>query len=179
MKKRKDLRGGRKRLMSVKTVATLGMLVAVAFVLSYIEMALPISVGIPGVKLGLCHIVTLFSLYRLGPKSAWFTCFVRLALNTLLFGNAMVLLYSAAGAILSLVIMILLYQRPAFSPVGVSLAGGVGHNIGQILCAALMMETAGLVWYLPVLVLSGTVSGVIVGLLSGWLINRFEKLGGL
>lgn len=176
MKKRDDHRDGRKRLTSVKTVAVLGVLVAAAFVLSYIEMILPISVGIPGVKLGLCHIVTLFALYRLGPKAAWFICFVRLALNTLLFGNAMVLIYSAAGAVLSLGVMLLLYRRPLFSHVGVSLAGGVGHNIGQILCAALMMETAGLIWYLPVLLLSGTVSGAIVGILGGLLIGRFERM---
>lgn len=167
---------GRKRILSVRTVATLGMLVAVAFVLSYVEMVLHFSVGIPGIKLGLCHIVTLFAVYRLGPKAAWFTCFVRVALNTLLFGNAMVLLYSVAGAVLSLAIMLLLYKRPAFSSIGVSLAGGVGHNVGQILCAALMMQTPGLVWYLPVLLLSGCVSGVIVGLLGGLLIHRFEAL---
>ncbi len=172
----KDRRTGRKRLVSAKTVAILGMLVAVAFVLSYIEMVLHISVGVPGVKLGLCHIVTLFALYRLGPKAAWFTCFVRLALNTLLFGNAMVLIYSAAGAGISLVVMLLLHKQPLFSHIGVSLAGGVGHNIGQILCAAVMMETTGLIWYLPVLIISGTVSGVIVGLLGGLLIRRFEKL---
>lgn len=159
---------------AAKTAALMGVLVAVAFVLSYVEMVLHFSVGIPGVKLGLCHIVTLFALYRIGPKAAIFTCFVRIALNAWLFGNAMILAYSAAGAIFSLAVMLLLYRLPIFSPVGVSLAGGISHNVGQILCAAIMMETAGLVWYLPILLVSGCLSGVLVGLISGWLLRRFE-----
>ena len=159
---------------AAKTAALMGVLVAVAFVLSYVEMVLHFSVGIPGVKLGLCHIVTLFALYRIGPKAAIFTCFVRISLNAWLFGNAMILAYSAAGAILSLAVMLLLYRLPLFSPVGVSLAGGISHNVGQILCAAIMMETAGLVWYLPILLVSGCLSGVLVGLISGWLLRRFE-----
>jgi len=167
---------GRKHLFSPRRVAVLGMLVAAAFVLSYIEMLLHFSVGIPGVKLGLCHIVTLFALYRLGPRAAWFTGFVRLALNTLLFGNAMILLYSAAGTVLSLVVMMLLYKSPVFSKIGVSLAGGVSHNVGQIICAALMMETPGLVWYLPVLLVSGCFCGVIIGFLGGFLVDRFERV---
>ena len=160
---------------AAKTAALMGVLVAVAFVLSYVEMVLHFSVGIPGVKLGLCHIVTLFALYRIGPKAAVFTCFVRIFLNAWLFGNAMVLAYSAAGAILSLAVMMILYRLPLFSPVGVSLAGGISHNIGQILCAAILMQTAGLVWYLPVLLVSGCLSGVTVGFISGWIMSRFEK----
>ena len=159
---------------AAKTAALMGVLVAVAFVLSYVEMVLHFSVGIPGVKLGLCHIVTLFALYRIDPKAAIFTCFVRIALNAWLFGNAMILAYSTAGAILSLAVMLLLYRLPIFSPVGVSLAGGISHNVGQILCAAILMETAGLVWYLPILLVSGCLSGVLVGLISGWLLRRFE-----
>ena len=82
---------------AAKTAALMGVLVAVAFVLSYVEMVLHFSVGIPGVKLGLCHIVTLFALYRIDPKAAVFTCFVRIILNAWLFGNTMILAYSAAG----------------------------------------------------------------------------------
>ncbi len=160
---------------AAKAAALMGVLVAVAFVLSYVEMVLHFSVGIPGVKLGLCHIVTLFALYRIGSKAAVFTCFVRILLNAWLFGNAMILAYSAAGAFLSLTVMLLLYRLPLFSPVGVSLAGGISHNIGQIICAAIMMETAGLVWYLPILLVSGCISGTIVGLISGWLLHSFES----
>ncbi len=159
---------------AAKTAALMGVLVAVAFVLSYVEMVLHFSVGIPGVKLGLCHIVTLFALYRIDPKAAVFTCFVRIILNAWLFGNTMILAYSAAGALLSLAVMLLLYRLPLFSPVGVSLAGGISHNVGQIICAALMMDTAGLVWYLPILLVSGCLSGVLVGLISGWILRRFE-----
>lgn len=167
----------RKRISVVKRVALLGMLVAVAFVLSYIEAILPFSVGIPGIKLGLCHVVTIFALYRMRTGEVWFMGFVRVTLAALLFGNAMVWVYSAAGTVLSLLVMLLLKRSPRFSAVGVSIAGGVAHNVGQILCAAMLMETAGLIWYLPILLAAGGISGAMVGVLGGLLVHRFPRLG--
>ena len=162
--------------MKVKKVATLGVLVGVALVLGYLESLVPFATGVPGVKLGLAHIVTLFALYRMDTWSVWITGIVRVALATLLFGNAMVLLYSVAGVVCSLCVMWLLRRCRWFSPVGVSIAGGAAHNIGQMICAACLMNTAGLIWYLPVLLLFGTVSGAVIGVLGSLLIARFKRV---
>ena len=158
----------------VKKIAWLGMLVAVAFVLSYIEAMIPFATGLPGVKLGLAQLVTLFALYCMGAGEVWFTGLVRVSLSALLFGNAMTFLYGGAGTICSLCIMLLLKKCKWFSPVGVSIAGGVAHNIGQIICASLLMETVGLVWYLPVLMVAGTVSGFVIGMVGNTIIQRFQ-----
>lgn len=159
---------------SVKKIAVWGVLVSVSLVLGYIESMIPFAVGVPGVKLGLCHIVTLFALYRMDVGSVWMTGVVRVGLAALLFGNVMVLAYSAAGMVCSLSVMLLLKKCRCFSPVGVSVAGGAAHNMGQIICAACLMNTAGLIWYLPVLLLFGTVSGTLIGALGSLLINRLK-----
>jgi len=145
-------------------------------VLSYIEVMIPFAVGLPGVKLGLSHLVTLFALYCMGVKEVWFTGLVRVTLAALLFGNAMTFLYGGAGTFCSLCVMLLLRKCRGFSPVGVSIAGGAAHNIGQILCASLLMETAGLTWYLPVLLVAGTVSGFVIGSVGNMIIHRFQRI---
>lgn len=155
-------------------VAVWGLLVGVSLVLGYLESLIPFGVGVPGVKLGLCHVVTLFALYRMSTTAVWITGAVRVTLASLLFGNAMVLLYSGAGMVCSLFFMLLLRKSKHFSTVGVSIAGGAAHNMGQMLCATALMQTAGLLWYLPVLLLAGTVSGTVTGLLGGVLISRYH-----
>ncbi len=167
-----DTRGG-----SAHRVAVWGLLVGVSLVLGYLESLIPFGIGVPGVKLGLCHIVTLFALYRMSTGAVWITGAVRVTLASLLFGNVMVLVYSGAGMVCSLCVMLLLRRCKCFSAVGVSVAGGAAHNVGQMLCAAALMQTAGLLWYLPVLLLAGTVSGTLTGLLGGVLISRY-KTGG-
>ena len=94
----------------------------------------------------------------------------------MLFGSLMSLWYSAAGAVLSLAVMVLLKKGGRFSPITVSTVGGVCHNIGQIIAACLLTRTAELLYYLPVLLLSGTVAGILIGLLSGIILKRLEKL---
>ena len=165
----------KKHHFSAKKIAVWGVLVSVSLVLGYIESMIPFAVGIPGVKLGICHIVTLFALYRMDVPTVWMTGAVRVGLATLLFGNVMVLAYSAAGMVCSLLVMLLLKRFRCFSPVGVSIAGGAAHNIGQICCAAILMNTSRLIWYLPVLLLAGTVSGLLTGILSSVIISR-EKI---
>ena len=162
------------RRSGARLVATLGVLVAVAFVLSYIEAILPFSLGIPGIKLGLSHIVTVFALYRMHKWEAVLITLVRVVLAAILFGSAMSAIYSLVGATLSLVVMMLLRRLPVFSEIGVSAAGGVAHNVGQIVCAAILMETAGLVWYLPVLLAVGCVSGVVIGSVASLVIKRIK-----
>lgn len=157
--------------MKASKVAQYGLLTALALVLSYLESLIP-PLWVPGVKLGLPNLAVVFALYRLGWKDACAISLVRVALVTLLFGNGAALAYSVAGAALSLSLMGLLKRTGKFSTVGVSVAGGVAHNAGQILVAMALLETARLAWYLPVLWVSGTIAGVLIGIVSGVLVER-------
>ena len=157
--------------MNASKVAQYGLLIALALALSWLESLLP-PLGVPGMKLGLPNLAIVFALYRLGVQDACVISLVRVVLAALLFGNGAALAYSAAGAVLSLAVMGLLKQIDRFSPVGVSVAGGVAHNAGQILVAMALLETARLAWYLPVLWISGTVAGVLIGIVSGELVKR-------
>ena len=148
---------------AARFAARMGVLVAAAFVLSWIEFLLPLPVGIPGVKLGLCHIVVLFCLYRLTPGEAAAVSLVRALLAFLLFGTAVSLIYSLAGAVLSLAVMLLLKRTGVFSPAAVSVSGAVTHNLTQLGCAALLMRTAGLAFYAPVLRTAALLTGAAVG----------------
>ena len=161
--------------MSASKVARYGLITALALALSWLESLLP-PLGVPGVKLGLPNLAVVFALYRLGWKDACVISLVRVALVALLFGNGAALAYSAAGAVLSLAVMGLLWKTGKFSSVGVSVAGGVAHNAGQILVAMALLETTRLAWYLPVLWVSGTVAGVAVGVVAGELVKRVPNV---
>ena len=161
--------------MKASKVARYGLLIALALALSWLESLLP-PLGVPGVKLGLPNLVIVFALYRLGPRDAWCLSAVRVLLASALFGSGVSLAYSAAGAVLSLAVMGPLKKTEKFSPVGVSVAGGVAHNAGQILVAMALLETARLAWYLPVLWISGTVAGVLIGIVSGELVKRVPDI---
>ena len=132
----------------------------------------PLFTAIPGIKLGLPNIAIIFVLYRLDVKSAAAVSFVRIAAVSLLFGNPMTFAYSIAGGVLSLAAMALLKKTDLFSTVGVSVAGGVLHNVGQILMAMLLLGTAELGYYLIVLAITGTLSGVFVGLCGSFAVKR-------
>lgn len=157
-------------------LALLGMLVALAMVLSWLEAQIPVFVAVPGMKLGLTNLVVLTALYGMGAKEAVFLNFVRILLVGLTFGNMVSFLYSLAGGILSGIIMIGLKRTGRFSIVTVSVAGGVFHNVGQILVAMAILETASLVYYLPFLWLGGMVSGLLVGILGAQLVKRLQGL---
>ena len=161
--------------MKLKRVALLSVLVALAMVLSYLEALIPPIVAIPGVKLGLANSVTLFALYSLGVFDSCTVSLLRVLLSALLFGNAVGLAYSASGAVLSLVMMILTKRIGIFSSIGVSIVGGVSHNIGQVLCAMAIMETAGLITYLAPLLISGMIAGVAIGAICGLLVRKTER----
>ena len=158
--------------MKAKKIALYGMFLALALVFSYIEQLIPISLGIPGVKLGLANIITMMVLYYAGFGSAIMISAIRILLSGLLFGSGFAMVYSAAGAIFSILVMTLLKKTGKFGSVGVSVSGGVFHNIGQIIVAAIVLETKALFYYLPVLILSGLGSGIIIGILSGFMIRR-------
>lgn len=162
--------------MKASKVAQYGLITALGLVLSYLESLVP-SLGVPGVKLGLPNIAIVFALYRLGWRDACIISLVRVFLVFLLFGNGAGLAYSVVGAALSLALMGLLKKTGKFSSVGISVAGGVAHNGGQILVAMALLETSRLAWYLPVLWVSGTVAGVLVGIVSGVLVKRVPEVG--
>ena len=161
-------------MKKTKRLVLLAMLTAVAMILSYVESLLP-SVGIPGVKMGLANIAVIFALFRFGWKEAAALSLVRVVLVSLLFGSVSAMLYSLAGAVLSLAVMALLCRIDRFSTVGISVAGGVAHNAGQILMAMLILQTKQLLGYLPVLAVSGIAGGVLTGLAAALLIRRIPE----
>ncbi len=158
-----------------KKIAFYGLLIALAFVLSYIESLIPVFVAIPGAKLGLTNLVVLVALERFGKKDAFIINMIRILLVGFTFGNTFSLLYSFAGGILSFLIMILLKKTKKFSLVGISVSGGVGHNMGQIIVAAFVLESGALIYYLPFLLVIGTIAGVIVGIISSEILKRLPK----
>ncbi|MBQ4491460.1 MAG: Gx transporter family protein [Pyramidobacter sp.] len=160
--------------MKTKKVAVMGLAIALAMILSFVESQIPSFVAIPGVKMGLANIAVVFVLYKLGWKEAVLISLVRVFLVSLLFGNFASLFYSLAGAVLSLVGMILLKKTGLFSEVAVSVAGGVLHNVGQIAMACILLETDVIRYYLPFLVLSGTLAGIVIGVLAGILVKRIR-----
>ena len=160
--------------MKTKKLTTLGLSVALALILSYVESLLPPLMAVPGGKVGLPNIVILFLLYRYGWKEAASVSLLRLVLTAALFTGFAAFFYGLSGAVLSLLGSALLKKSGRFSPLGVSAAGGVLHNLGQIALAALVLDSGYIFAYLPVLLLSGTAAGALVGILAGILIQRTD-----
>lgn len=161
---------------SAKKVAFLGLCASIALIFAYLESLLPpLFAAVPGVKIGLPNIAIIFILYRFGWKDAAVVSFVRMVAVALLFGNPMTFLYSMAGATLSLLGMALLRKWDAFSVAAVSVVGGVLHNGGQILMAMLLLGTAGLGYYFIVLAITGTISGIFVGLCGTFAVKRIPN----
>lgn len=166
------MKNNRERL---RRMTTLSLLFALAMIFSFVESRLPTFIPIPGVKLGLCNVVIIFTLLKLGAPAAIAVSLLRVLLSSMLFGNAAAFFYSLAGAILSLAVMILLLRLRFFSAVGISVLGGVMHNIGQLLMAWILLGTAGVMYYLPVLLIAGVIAGALIGLLSAYLHKRAEN----
>lgn len=158
----------------VKMLALLGICCGAAMILSYVESF--ISFGVPGLKVGLPNVIILFILYKMGWRKALALSLTRCVLVSLLFGTVMSLAYSLAGGLLSLTVMALLKKCRAFSSVGVSVAGGISHNAGQIAVAIAVMKTEEIAYYMPVLAFGGTLAGVVIGIAGGILLNRLEKV---
>lgn len=157
-----------------KKTALLGMLVALAFVLSYIETLIPVNLGIPGAKLGLANLVVMVALYTLGTKEAFGLSMVRILLTGLTFSSMAAMLYSFAGGLLSFAVMALMKKTKKLSVTGVSVLGGIAHNAGQIFVAMWMLDTATLIYYLPVLAITGVASGTVIGILAVMVIRRIS-----
>ena len=162
--------------MKTSKMTFLGLFTALAMILSFVETLFPpISTVLPGIKMGLPNIAIMFILYRIGWKEAFAVSVVRVLLVSLLFGNVQTMWFSLAGAILSLIVMILMKKFTTFSHPSISVVGGIFHNIGQILMACFVTKTPQIVYYLPVLFISGSAAGILVGLAAGMLEKRVPK----
>ncbi len=163
---------------NVTRLAMLGVLTAVALVLSYVESLIPpIWTAVPGIKMGLPNIITIILLYKLGVKDAAIVSLIRVLFSSfLLFGSGMMLIYSVVGAALSLILMAVCKKLNLFSTVGVSVVGGVSHNLGQILVAIALFDTTQLGYYMIVLSITGTIAGVFIGVAGALLLKRLEKV---
>ena len=155
-----------------RRMARYALLTSLAMVLSWLESMVPVSAAAPGVKLGLTNLVVIFALYRMGLRAAAAISLARVGLVSMTFGNAYSFAYSLAGAALSLAVMAALKRTGRFSILGVSIAGGAAHNLGQILVAIAVLGTARLAWYLPTLLVSGTAAGAAIGAAGGLLTER-------
>ena len=152
------------------------MLVASALILSFVESQIPPIVPIPGVKLGLANIVTLFALYKLGAPSALTVAVVRVSLSSLLFGSVSSFAYAMGGALLSFAVMLLLKKLGWFATFTVSIAGAVAHNIAQICVSMLILQTEVVIYYLPTLLISGIITGAVIGIIGAVLLKKLEKV---
>ncbi|MFV0466180.1 MAG: Gx transporter family protein [Lachnospiraceae bacterium] len=162
--------------MKSKKIATYGMLVALAFILSYIESIIPLPIPVPGIKIGLANLVVITALYLMGPGDALILSLLRVVLVGFTFGNMSTMMFSLAGGLLSWLVMVLAKRSKVFSMTGVSILGGISHNIGQILVAIVVLNTATLVYYLPFLILSGLVTGTVIGILGAIITKRVQKI---
>ena len=162
--------------ISTKKIALCGVLTALAMIFSYIESVIPIPIPVPGIKLGVANIAVITILYVLGVKEAIVINLLRIALTALLFGNVNSFLFSISGAVLSLTIMIIMKRLDFFSCIGVSVYGGVMHNVGQIIAAVFIMGSEAIVLYLPVLIVSGVFTGVVIGVVSGIVAKHVKKV---
>ena len=156
-------------------IAACGVLTALALIFSYIEFLVPLPIAIPGIKLGLANIVCLVCLYALGEKHAFLINVTRIALAALLFGSVFSALYALAGGVVSFAVMALLKRTKRFSVCGVSMAGGVFHNLAQLAVAGLLVESAQVFYYFPVLLLSGMATGIGIGILATLILRSIAR----
>ncbi len=159
-----------------KKTAFFALFVALAFVFSYLESLIPFHFGVPGIKLGLANLVVVTAMYTFGEKQAFAVSVIRIILAGLTFGGVFSLVYSLAGGVLSFCAMLLAKRCRSLSVIGVSIIGGATHNIGQIAAAAIVMQTYRIVYYLPVLLLAGAVTGAVIGILSKIIISRLNRV---
>jgi len=158
-----------------KKIAIAAVLASLALIFSYIEFLFPISLGIPGIKPGLANIVIVVALYALGERPAIMTNLTRILLAAALFGSVFSAMYATAGGIASFLAMALLKRTNLFSTTGVSMAGGVFHNLAQLSVAALIVETSTIFYYFPLLLLAGMATGIFNGVLATWILRAVNR----
>ena len=157
-------------------VAYFGVFTALALIFSYVETLIPFNFGIPGVKLGLANLIIVIALYKMRVSEAYTLSIVRVVLSGFIFGNYFSIIYSLAGGLLSLTTMTLLKKKDGFSILGISMAGGVMHNVGQLIIAMLVVETFSVIYYVPVLLVSGLVTEFVIGIASNEMLKRLVNI---
>lgn len=157
-------------------VAYFGVFTALALIFSYVETLIPVNFGIPGVKLGLANLIIVIALYRMKLSEAYLLSVVRVVLSGFIFGNYFSIIYSLAGGLLSLTVMAVLKKSDGFSIPGVSIAGGVFHNIGQLIVAMLVVETFSVIYYVPVLLIAGLLTGLLIGITADAMLKRLVNI---
>jgi heptaprenyl diphosphate synthase len=162
--------------MKSKKVAIYGLLVALAFILSYIESLFPLAIAIPGIKLGLANLVVIVAIYKLGVKEAFTLSIIRIILVGFTFGSPSTMMFSLVGGLLSWLLMVIFQKSKLFSMVGVSIIGGIAHNIGQIIVSILVLENINIIYYLPFLLVSGVITGGLIGILAAIIIKRLKSM---
>ena len=145
-------------------VAYFGVFTALALIFSYVETLIPINFGIPGVKLGLANLIIVIALYKMRLREVYLLSIVRVLLSGFIFGNYFSIIYSLAGGLLSLTVMAVFKRKDGFSIMGISIAGGVFHNVGQLIVAMLVVETFSVAYYVPVLLIAGMITGLLIGI---------------
>ena len=163
-------------MITTKKIVNLSLLLTVTLIISYVESLIPFGFGIPGIKLGLANLAVLLCLYCLGTKEAIILNIMRILLAGFLFGNLYSIIYSLAGALLSFLVMWIGKKINILTICGVSVLGGVSHNLGQILIAAFVVETVGVFYYIPYLLQAGVITGWMIGFITKLLIPYFEKI---
>lgn len=161
--------------MKTREITELGLILAIAFVLSYLEFCLPVLVPVPGVKLGLANIATIYILYRYTPWKAFIFMMIRVFLTSLLFSGFQTFFFGLTGGILSIAFMLPAIKCKRFSVLGISMLGAIAHNFGQILVACIVMSNTNIFYYLPFLIVSGLVSGFLVGYLAFLLLKKLHR----
>lgn len=159
-----------------KKIAYVSLLVAIALIFSYVEILIPFNFGIPGVKLGLANVISIISIYLFGPYIALVIVVLRILLAGFLFGNLYSILYSLCGGILSIIAMSVIKKTNKFSIYGVSMCGGVFHNIGQLIVAIITVNQMKISYYGPILIVSGMIMGLLVGILSNQILIRLKHM---
>ena len=164
-----------KEKRTANKVALYGLLIALAMVLSFVETLVPVPLPIPGIKLGLANLVTIVGLYLAGIPGTICVTILRVVLVGLSFGNPYSMIYGLSGSFLSLFVMALMKKYHMFSQIGISILGGVFHNIGQLIFAAVIVRTAGVFVYLPFLLTAGCIAGAVIGIIGGIMTERLRK----
>lgn len=159
-----------------KRLSYLALFSAFAIILSYVEAIIPLQFGIPGVKLGLANFMILLALYYFGYKEAILINVVRVLVVGFLFGNLFSILFSISGAAFSFLFMLLAKKTGKFSMITVSIIGGITHNVGQIIIAAWVVETYGILYYIPALMIAGLITGAVIGIVANLVKDKIKNI---
>ena len=153
-----------------------GVFTALALIFSYVESLIPFQIGIPGVKLGLANLIIVIALYKMSLREAYLLSVTRVVLAGFIFGSMFSILYSLAGALLGLTVMALLKRNGGFSVLGVSIGGGVMHNVGQLAVAMFVVQTFSVSYYVPVLLVAGLLTGLVIGIAADAMLRRMTGI---